>query len=182
MSDLGSVSSQLSGRTAIVTGAARGIGLAIARRLGQAGANVVVGDIDADGDVDALSVYRFGDGATWHENTAGDGSAWTTHTVSQLGTNMSGCWAGDVDGDCDLDAVIATSSADTNIFWVENDLDTPSITELCCEHLVTDQIPWLVSASAADVDGDGDTDAFVASDFKSYWMENVESYTVLYPP
>jgi NAD(P)-dependent dehydrogenase (short-subunit alcohol dehydrogenase family) len=37
---------QLEGKTAIVTGAANGIGLAIARHLGDAGANVVVADID----------------------------------------------------------------------------------------------------------------------------------------
>jgi 2-deoxy-D-gluconate 3-dehydrogenase len=36
----------LTGRTAIVTGGAKGIGLAIARRLHEAGANVVVADVD----------------------------------------------------------------------------------------------------------------------------------------
>ena len=40
------VSGALAERTAIVTGAARGIGLEIAKRLGAAGARVVVGDID----------------------------------------------------------------------------------------------------------------------------------------
>jgi 3-oxoacyl-[acyl-carrier protein] reductase len=39
----------LSGQTAIVTGAATGIGEAIARRLAVAGATVAVGDIDKDG-------------------------------------------------------------------------------------------------------------------------------------
>jgi len=39
----------LSGRTAIVTGAAMGIGRAIAQRLHEAGANVVVADIDVEG-------------------------------------------------------------------------------------------------------------------------------------
>lgn len=39
----------LAGRTALVTGAAHGIGLAYARGLGRAGANVVVADIDGEG-------------------------------------------------------------------------------------------------------------------------------------
>lgn len=36
----------LEGRAAVVTGAGRGIGLAIARRLAEAGADVVIGDLD----------------------------------------------------------------------------------------------------------------------------------------
>lgn len=38
----------LSGKTAIVTGGAVGIGLGISRRLAEAGANVLIADIDAD--------------------------------------------------------------------------------------------------------------------------------------
>ena len=40
---------ELPGRVAIVTGAARGIGLAIAERLSRAGASVVIADIDEEG-------------------------------------------------------------------------------------------------------------------------------------
>ena len=36
----------LDGKVAVVTGAGRGIGLAIARRLTEAGANVLLGDVD----------------------------------------------------------------------------------------------------------------------------------------
>jgi NAD(P)-dependent dehydrogenase (short-subunit alcohol dehydrogenase family) len=39
----------LAGRRAVVTGGARGLGAAIARRLAEAGASVLVGDIDDDG-------------------------------------------------------------------------------------------------------------------------------------
>jgi 3-oxoacyl-[acyl-carrier protein] reductase len=38
---------RLAGRTALVTGAARGVGLAISRRLADLGARVVMGDVDA---------------------------------------------------------------------------------------------------------------------------------------
>ena len=39
---------RLDGRGAVVTGAARGLGAAIARRLHEAGASVVVADLDGD--------------------------------------------------------------------------------------------------------------------------------------
>ncbi len=51
----------LSGRTAIVTGAAMGIGLGIARRLHEAGASIVVADLDliaAEDAAEALQVQR----------------------------------------------------------------------------------------------------------------------------
>ena len=38
----------LAGRTAVVTGGARGIGAAIGRRLAEAGAVVVLADLDLD--------------------------------------------------------------------------------------------------------------------------------------
>jgi NAD(P)-dependent dehydrogenase (short-subunit alcohol dehydrogenase family) len=39
----------LRGRRAVVTGGARGLGRAIARRLAEAGASVLIGDVDGDG-------------------------------------------------------------------------------------------------------------------------------------
>jgi len=54
----------LSGRTAIVTGGARGIGLGIAHRLAEAGANLVIADIDAAaGDLAAENLREQGGAA-----------------------------------------------------------------------------------------------------------------------
>jgi NAD(P)-dependent dehydrogenase (short-subunit alcohol dehydrogenase family) len=51
---------ELPGRVALVTGAARGIGFAIAERLSRAGASVVIADVDEEGA--AAAVERLGEG------------------------------------------------------------------------------------------------------------------------
>jgi 3-oxoacyl-[acyl-carrier protein] reductase len=57
---------ELPGRVAIVTGAARGIGFAIAERLSRAGARVVVADVSEEGAAAAVERLREGGGeAAW---------------------------------------------------------------------------------------------------------------------
>lgn len=51
---------ELPGRVAIVTGAARGIGFAIAERISHAGARVVVADVDEEGALTAVERLREG--------------------------------------------------------------------------------------------------------------------------
>jgi 2-dehydro-3-deoxy-L-rhamnonate dehydrogenase (NAD+) len=53
---------ELPGRVAIVTGAARGIGFAIAERLSQAGAHVAIADVDEEGAAAAVERLREGGG------------------------------------------------------------------------------------------------------------------------
>jgi NAD(P)-dependent dehydrogenase (short-subunit alcohol dehydrogenase family) len=53
---------ELPGRVAIVTGAARGIGFAIAERLSQAGAHVVIADVAEEGAAAAVERLREGGG------------------------------------------------------------------------------------------------------------------------
>ena len=71
--------SELSGRVVFVTGAARGIGAACARRCAAAGANVVVADRredDVKGVADALNTERSGSARAIALDIA-DGAGWT---------------------------------------------------------------------------------------------------------
>lgn len=70
----------LEGRAAVITGGARGIGLAIARRFAESGASVLIGDLDKKGAEDAAeSLSTFGHRALGVELDACDESS-----VSQL--------------------------------------------------------------------------------------------------
>ena len=56
------MSGKLEGKSAIVTGAAQGIGKAIAKRLAEDGAQVTIGDINAEG---ALAAANDWAGRDW---------------------------------------------------------------------------------------------------------------------
>jgi hypothetical protein len=73
----------------------------VTRTIGTAvaGAQAVVpADVDGDGDTDAVSTAFLGNAVLWHDNTAGDASAWTTRTIATGFASASVAAAGDVDG------------------------------------------------------------------------------------
>ena len=80
---------------------------------------VVAIDLDADGDVDALSASLGDDNVAWYENIDGGGKHWTTHTIFSGAKGANGLHATDVDGDGDVD-VFATSENDQTVAWFEN--------------------------------------------------------------
>lgn len=70
----------LEGRAAVITGGARGIGLAIAKRFAEAGADVLIGDLDKGGADDAAeSLAVFG-----HKAIGGELDAHDEMSVTQL--------------------------------------------------------------------------------------------------
>jgi NAD(P)-dependent dehydrogenase (short-subunit alcohol dehydrogenase family) len=77
---------RVEGRVALVTGAARGIGLAICRRLAAEGARVVVADVDdAAGEAAAQSIRSDGGQAIYRHHDAGDEAQWRQALDTAIG-------------------------------------------------------------------------------------------------
>ena len=134
-------------------------------------------DIDGDGDNDLLSAGFDASRVSWHQN---DGSgnfsqAWNSTTVRADGAR--GVFAGDVDGDGDLDILAATDGTshptqeqDSFVTWFPNTgttFDTGG-------NIITTSIDKGYGVFSADLDGDGDTDVLSASrdDGRVAWYQN----------
>ncbi len=132
-------------------------------------------DLDGDSDIDILSAYSFSGGSqgiTWYKNENGTGNFSNRIVISSTVDNVSSVFAGDLDGDGDMD-VVSASAGDDKIAWYEN-LDGVGT--------FSDEQVLSVNADAAsvvritDVDGDGDLDVVSASnnDDKIVWFENLD--------
>jgi len=136
----------------------------------DAARSVYAADVDGDGDIDVLGAAYNADDITWWENTAGDGTAWTEHTVDGDFDGATSVYAADVDRDGDLD-VLGTAAAANDITWWEN---TAGDGTAWTEHTIDGDFNGAYSVYAADVDGDGNLDvlgaAWLADDIT--WWEN----------
>ena len=132
--------------------------------------SVFASDMDGDGDMDVLGAAFLDDAIAWWENTVGDGSVWSKHTVDGNFDSASSVFATDVDGDGDMDVLGTALDAD-DITWWEN---TAGDGSAWTEHLVDGDFDGADSVYAADVDGDGDIDILGAARHASdiIWWEN----------
>jgi hypothetical protein len=138
-----------------------------------AGASAVYAvDIDDDGDSDVLATAREGDQISWLENEDGSGQTWTLHTLQYGFDGARSVYAGDIDGDGDIDVIGAAVIADDIAWWENVDGAGQSWTK----RTITGSFDGACCVYAGDIDGDGDLDVLGAGVYASSirWWENLD--------
>ncbi len=130
--------------------------------------SVFSADLDGDGDMDVLTSSYFGNRLVWFENLDGMGGDFAIHTISTTIPSAWGVSAADLDGDGDMDVMVASSSGN-NIAWFENtDGNGTFILKQSRAAFGVNQV------MAIDVDNDNDLDLVWSSrsDNKIKWIRN----------
>ncbi|KNC54040.1 uncharacterized protein AMSG_09702 [Thecamonas trahens ATCC 50062] len=118
--------------------------------------SVVVGDVNNDGTIDVVGVNKLENSIAWFRNVPSGGSAWVGQTVSDTYAGAASPVLGDVDGDGDLDLVVASSVATQSTLFVF-DAGLGSFArdqDVYLSHMTSE-------AAMADWDADGDADMLV---------------------
>jgi FG-GAP-like repeat/Putative Ig domain len=131
--------------------------------------SVIAADMDGDGDLDVLGAAITAADVTWWENTAGDASAWTEHTIDGSFDGAHRATPADLDGDGDLDVLGAAYDAN-DVSWWEN---TAGDGSAWTEHAIDGDFEEARQVFARDLDGDGDLDVLGAARVDPLtWWEN----------
>jgi hypothetical protein len=121
--------------------------------------SVHTADVDGDGDTDILGAAQGENDITWWENTSGDGSSWSVHTIDGDYQTPYTVFAANMDGDGDVD-VLSSSYYGALVTWWEN---TSGDGSSWSEHEIDGDFFGALNMFAVDLDGDGDMDVLGAS-------------------
>ncbi len=134
--------------------------------------SITAGDVDGDGDIDALATSVTDGRVAWYDNTGGAGTDWEAHVISTAAVEAQSVQAGDMDGDGDVDALVA-SRLDDKIAWHENLTGDGS---QWGEHVISVSAESARSAYPVDMDNDGDMDVLSEAAYGAVsvsWYENL---------
>lgn len=133
----------------------------------------IAADIDGDGDMDVITNAQNDSLLSWFENLDGEGAFGPQQIVANTMSNGRTVYAGDIDGDGDMDLVSSTTDNAT-IVWYEN-----------LDGLGNFSAPLMIAGIEAsgveeiygvDIDGDNDLDIVAAYIFEEIvaWFENLD--------
>ena len=134
--------------------------------------DVQTADLDGDGDLDILSASGTDNAIKWYENFNGRGSFDILREVTTSANNAYAVYAGDLDGDGDMD-IVSASFDDNTIAWYENQNGQGDFGPLIS---ISKAAKGATDVLVVDVDGDGDEDVVSASSFddKIAWYPNLD--------
>jgi hypothetical protein len=134
--------------------------------------SVLGADIDGDHDVDVLAGTAFLGRVVWYDNTDGTGNFGPLQVITTMARNAQSVGAADLDGDDDLDVLIA-AQLDSSLAWHEN---TDGAKRFGPGQTIDGDLMSPNSVHASDIDGDGDFDVLAVSgpgtDDQVVWYEN----------
>ncbi|MEZ4778216.1 MAG: T9SS type A sorting domain-containing protein [Flavobacteriaceae bacterium] len=135
--------------------------------------DVISADIDGDGDLDIIVSADVEDTLYWHENMNGDGLLWVAHLVTDTGCSGRSSFAGDIDGDGDIDIATSAPAWNYTLAWFEN-LDGNGT--FGTERIIAGPESGVEKIEGLDIDNDGDFDIVAATpaDNKLAWFENMD--------
>ena len=134
--------------------------------------SVRAADVDTDGDLDLVATAELGDAVSWFENTAGNGSAWTEHSIATSIDGARGADVADFDQDGDFDVVVGQANGTGRVIVYLN--EPPGNGTSWSTLTVDNAFAGAALVSAADVDGDGRPDILAAAetDGDLQWFRN----------
>ena len=133
--------------------------------------SVWAADLDGDTDLDLLSASYLDDKVAWYENTDGMGTFGSQQIISSTQDGANDVFAGDFDGDNDMDVVVA-SFTDHTIAWFEN---TDGLGNFGPEQVLSTGTPVNpYTVYGGDLDNDGDMDIVAGWLYNVGWFENTD--------
>lgn len=129
-------------------------------------------DLDNDGDMDIIAGFPNTEQMTWYENTDGEGAFGAQQIIGSGLGYIRDIFSEDVDGDNDMDIIIASANMTGSLNWIEN-IDGQG--DFGPKQIISYAQIQLRSLFVDDLDEDGKLDLVTASetDHKVAWYRNI---------
>ncbi len=130
---------------------------------------VYAADFDNDGDQDVIATSYGTDDVIWYENTDGQGTFGSEHTITSSADGATNVFAEDLDNDGDMDVICATLQGNEVIYYLNDGSGNFNYQQILVSNFRT-----AISVTADDFNDDGKMDILASSFAKDeiIWFEN----------